>query len=143
MFGQGFRDTVDALAAPYMGEDIDQVIGIESRGFILGAAVAVTLGCGFIPVRKPGKLPSRTIQCTYDLEYGTDCLEVHEDAFVRGQRVLVVDDVIATGGTARAAGQLVQQLGATVAAYAFLVELGFLNGRAKLPGAEVLSLIRY
>ena len=99
---QGFRDTVDALAAPYMGEDIDQVIGIESRGFILGAAVANTLGCGFVPVRKPGKLPGATHKEAYSLEYGDNALEIHQDACANQQRILIVDDVLATGGTAKA-----------------------------------------
>jgi len=138
-----FRRSLDLFTVLCGDRPVDAVMAIESRGFIFGSALADRLGVGFVPVRKLGKLPSRTIKCTYDLEYGTDCLEVHEDAFERGQRVLVVDDVIATGGTARAAGELVRQLGATVAAYAFLVELGFLNGRAKLGGADVLSLIRY
>src|SRR5688500_6015711 len=97
---QGFRDTVDALAAPYMGEDIDQVIGIESRGFILGAAVANALGCGFIPVQKPGKLPAATHKEAYSLEYGNNTLEIHQDACANGQRILIVDDVMATGGSA-------------------------------------------
>lgn len=138
-----FRRSLDLLTVLCGDRPIDSVMAIESRGFILGSALADRLGVGFVPVRKPGKLPARTIRCTYDLEYGTDCLEIHEDAFEKGQRVLVVDDVIATGGTARAAGQLARQLGATVAAWVFLVELGFLNGRAKLEGADVLSLIRY
>jgi adenine phosphoribosyltransferase len=138
-----FRRSLDLFTVLCGEQSVDAVMAIESRGFILGSALADRLGVGFVPVRKPGKLPSKTIQCTYDLEYGTDSLEVHEDAFTKGQRVLVVDDVIATGGTARAAGQLARQLGAQVAGYAFLVELGFLNGRAKLAGAEVLSLIKY
>jgi len=138
-----FRRSLDMFTVLCGDHPVDAVMAIESRGFILGSALADRLGVGFVPVRKPGKLPSRTIQCTYDLEYGSDSLEVHEDAFTRGQRVLVVDDVIATGGTARAAGQLARQLGASVAAYAFLVELGFLKGRAKLEGTDVLSLIRY
>ena len=138
-----FRRSLDLFTVLCGDHPVDAVMAIESRGFILGSARADRLGVGFVPVRKPGKLPSKTIKCTYDLEYGTDCVEVHEDAVQRGQRVLVVDDVIATGGTARAAGDLARQLGATVSAYAFLVELGFLNGRAKLGGADVLSLIRY
>jgi adenine phosphoribosyltransferase len=138
-----FRRALDLFTVLCGDKPVDAVMAIESRGFILGSALADRLGVGFVPVRKPGKLPSKVIKCTYDLEYGTDCLEVHEDAFTRGQRVLVVDDVIATGGTAKAAGDLARQLGATVTAYAFLVELGFLNGRAKLGGADVLSLIRY
>jgi adenine phosphoribosyltransferase len=138
-----FRRSLDLFTVLCGDHPVDAVMAIESRGFILGSALADRLGVGFVPVRKPGKLPSKTIKCTYDLEYGTDCVEVHEDAVERGQRVLVVDDVIATGGTARAAGELARRLGATVSAYAFLVELGFLNGRAKLGGADVLSLIRY
>ena len=140
---QGFRDTVDALAAPYMGEDIDQVVGIESRGFILGAAVANALGCGFIPIRKPGKLPSATHKESYNLEYGSDALEIHSDAFTRDARVLIVDDVLATGGTARAAVDLVRRIGGNVIGAAFLIELDFLNGRAKLAGEPVYSVLRY
>ena len=138
-----FRRALDLFTVLCGDSPVDAVLAIESRGFFLGSALADRLGVGFVPVRKPGKLPSKVIQCTYDLEYGTDCLEVHEDAFTRGQRVLVVDDVIATGGTAKAAGDLARQLGATVTAYAFLVELSFLNGRAKLGGADVRSLIKY
>ncbi len=140
---QGFRDTVDALAAPYMGEDIDQVVGIESRGFILGAAVATTLGCGFVPIRKPGKLPAASFRESYNLEYGTDALEIHQDACAGNQRILVVDDVLATGGTARAAVDLVKKAGGKVLGVAFLIELDFLNGRAKLPGEPVYSVLRY
>ena len=140
---QGFRDTIDALTAPFAGQGIDRVVGIESRGFILAAAVADRLGAGFVPIRKPGKLPSTTLGESYALEYGTDSLEIHEDAIAPGQRVAVVDDVIATGGTAAAVGELVEGLGGSVACYAFLVELTFLNGRSKLPGRDVRSLIRY
>ena len=140
---QGFRDTVDALAAPYMGEDIDQVVGIESRGFILGAAVANALGCGFIPIRKPGKLPSATHKESYNLEYGSDALEIHSDAFGKDARVLIVDDVLATGGTARAAVDLVRKIGGNVIGAAFLIELDFLNGRSKLAGEPVYSVLRY
>ena len=140
---QGFRDTVDALAAPYMGEDIDQVIGIESRGFILGAAVANTLGCGFVPIRKPGKLPAATHKESYNLEYGTDALEIHQDACPKDHRILIVDDVLATGGTARAAIDLVRKVGGKVIGAAFLIELDFLNGRAKLEGEPVYSVLRY
>jgi adenine phosphoribosyltransferase len=139
----GFRRSLDLFTALCGDLPVDAVMAIESRGFIFGSALADRLGVGFVPVRKVGKLPARTIKHTYDLEYGTDCVEVHEDAFTKGQRVLVVDDVIATGGTARAAGELARQLGATVTAYAFLVELSFLNGRARLGDAPVLSLIRY
>ena len=112
---RGFRDAVDAMAAPYMGEDIDAVVGIESRGFILGAAVANALGCGFVPIRKPGKLPSTTVKETYNLEYGNDTLEIHDDAVAKGSRVLIVDDVLATGGTAEAAAKLVKRSAATCA----------------------------
>jgi adenine phosphoribosyltransferase len=140
---QGFRDTVDALAAPYMGEDVDVVVGIESRGFILGAAVANALGCGFVPVRKPGKLPSKTLKESYALEYGSDALEIHHDAVKPEQRVLLVDDVLATGGTARAAAGLVRKLGGNLLACAFLIELDFLKGRSKLEGEAVYSVLLY
>ena len=141
--GQGFRDTVDALAAPYRSKRIAQVVGIESRGFILGAAVASLLGAGFVPIRKPGKLPSKAFREDYALEYGTDGLEVHEDAVQRGQRVLVVDDVLATGGTAKAAASLVRRLGAELVGLSFLIELNFLHGRDKLVGDEVYSVLQY
>jgi len=140
---QGFRDTVDALAAPYMGEDIDQVVGIESRGFILGAAVANTLGCGFVPIRKPGKLPAATHKESYNLEYGTDSLEIHQDACGHPQRILIVDDVLATGGTARAAIDLVKKTGARIIGTAFLIELDVLKGRDKLAGEPVYSVLQY
>ena len=138
-----FRRTMDLLAVVCGDRPVDRVVAIESRGFILGGVLASRLNAGFVPVRKPGKLPAKTLRASYELEYGTDSLEIHEDALTRGDRVLIVDDVIATGGTARAVGDLVDRLGARVAAYAFLVELTFLNGREKLPGREVLSLIRY
>jgi adenine phosphoribosyltransferase len=140
---RGFRDTVDAMAAPYMGEDIDQVIGIESRGFILGAAVANALGCGFVPVRKPGKLPGATHKEAYSLEYGDNSLEIHENACGDQQRILVVDDVLATGGTARAAVDLARKAGGKIIGIAFLIELDFLNGRSKLAGEPVYSVLRY
>jgi len=138
-----FRRTLDLLTVAGGERPVDKVVAIESRGFILGGALATRLGAGFVPVRKPGKLPARTLQATYELEYGKDTLEIHEDALARGERVLVVDDVIATGGTARAVGDLVERLGATVAGYLFLVELTFLKGRDKLAGHAVASLIRY
>jgi adenine phosphoribosyltransferase len=140
---RGFRDTIDALAAPYMGEDIDQVVGIESRGFILGSAVANALGSGFIPIRKPGKLPAHTHREIFDLEYGSDALEIHQDAFPEHSRILIVDDVLATGGTARAAVDLVRRVGGKVIGAAFLIELDFLNGRSKLAGEPVYSVLRY
>ena len=140
---RAFRRALDLFTALVGSHPADKVLAIESRGFIIGAAVADRLGLGFVPVRTKGKLPARTVRTTYDLEYGSDCVEAHADALERGERVLVVDDVIATGGTARATGELVAALGGTVAAYAFLVELTFLGGREKLAGAPVLSLIRY
>jgi adenine phosphoribosyltransferase len=138
-----FRRTVDLLAVLCGDRPVDKVVAIESRGFILGGVLASRLGAGFVPVRKPGKLPAKTLRASYALEYGTDTLEIHEDALDKGDRVLIVDDVIATGGTAHAVGELVDRLGAKVVAFAFLVELTFLNGREKLAGREVLSLIRY
>jgi len=140
---RGFRDTVDALAAPFMGEDIDQVIGIESRGFILGGAVASQLGCGFVPVRKPGKLPGTTHREAYSLEYGDNALEIHDGACATDKRILVVDDVLATGGTAKATLDLARKAGGKVIGIAFLIELDFLNGRAKLPGENVYSVLHY
>jgi adenine phosphoribosyltransferase len=139
----GLRDAIDALAAPHMGQGIDRVVGIESRGFILAAALADRLGAGFVPIRKPGKLPARTITEAYALEYGTDALEIHADALAAGLRVLIVDDVLATGGTARAAVKLVERLAARVHAVAFLIELEFLHGREKLPGVPIFSAVRY
>jgi len=139
---QAYRRALDLFTVLCGDHLADKVVAIESRGFIIGAALADRLGIGFVPVRKPGKLPGSTIRCTYDLEYGQDCLEIHDDALNKGDRVLIVDDVIATGGTARATGELVTRVGGTVAAYAFLVELGFLNGRSRLEG-DVLSLIKY
>src|SRR3954468_22054935 len=132
----GFRAAVDSLALPFIGQGIDVVVGIESRGFIFGAPVADRIGAGFSPVRKPGKLPFTTVRGSYALEYGTDVLEIHEDAIRKGQRVLIVDDLLATGGTARAATDLVKKIGGTVHALAFLIELLALNGRAKLPGEK-------
>lgn len=121
----------------------ERIVAIESRGFILGAALADRMGIGFVPVRKKGKLPWRRVECSYDLEYGTDTVEMHEDALAKGQRALVVDDVIATGGTAKAAGDLVRRLGATLAGYLFLIELSFLDGRKRLGQDEVRSVIVY
>jgi adenine phosphoribosyltransferase len=141
--GEGFRAAIDALSQPYVGKGIAQVVAIESRGFILGAAVADRLGVGFVPVRKPGKLPARRVRVTYDLEYGTDCVEIHEDAIAAGAPVLVVDDVLATGGTARATVELVERVGGNVVGVAFLIELAFLNGRAKLPGRDVYAVLSY
>jgi adenine phosphoribosyltransferase len=139
----GFRMTIDMLSTPYIDQGIDVVIGIESRGFILGGAVAQRIGAGFIPIRKPGKLPAKAIRESYDLEYGKDALEIHEDAVEKGQRVLIVDDVLATGGTAAAAAQLVNKLGGQLHGLAFLIELLFLNGKAKLEGENVYSVLKY
>jgi len=139
----GFRLAIDSLADPFQDERIDIVVGIESRGFILGAAVADRIGAGFSPVRKPGKLPSRTMKVSYDLEYGTDSLEIHDDAVSEGQRVLIVDDLLATGGTARATSQLVKRLGGDVCALAFLIELAGLEGRRKLDGERIHAVLRY
>jgi adenine phosphoribosyltransferase len=136
-----FRYTVDAIADHAAGLTVDKVLGIEARGFIWAAPVAYRLGAGFVPVRKPGKLPYRTVTETYELEYGTDSLEAHEDALVPGESVLVVDDVLATGGTAAATCRLAERLGGTIAGLAFVVELGFLGGRAKLADHDILSLI--
>jgi len=140
---EAFRITVDALADAFAGRPIDKVVGVEARGFILAAPVAYRLGAGFVPVRKPGKLPWHIESEEYALEYGVDRLEMHTDAVGPGEEVLIVDDVIATGGTARAAVQLVERLGATVAGLAFAVELTFLAGREKLNGHEVVSLVTY
>ena len=140
---EGFNATIDAIAKPFAGDPIDIVVGVESRGFILGGAVADRLNAGFAPVRKKGKLPSHAIRETYDLEYGTDCLEIHSDAVERGQRVLIVDDVLATGGTAAATAALVRKLGGDIRALAFLIELEFLPGRARLGSETIFSVLKY
>jgi len=142
---RGFRMAIDMLLHPYAGERIDRVVGIEARGFILGGAIAHQLSVGFVPVRKKGKLPWKTVEQDYTLEYGTATVEVHEDAFVKGERVLIVDDLIATGGTAEAAIKIVERLGATVAGCAFIVDLPDLGGRAKLTalGASVHALCTF
>ena len=140
---QGLRVTIDSLSLPYAGRGIDLVVGIESRGFILGAAVADRIGAGFVLVRKVGKLPSATIKATYALEYGTDSLEMHTDAIEPGQRVLIVDDLLATGGTAAAAVSLVKQLGGQVEGLAFLIELVALSGRTRLPGEQITTILQY
>ena len=134
---QGFKATIAKLAEPYRTEPIDAVAGIEARGFILGGAVADRLGCGFIPVRKKGKLPHETVGQDYELEYGTDTIEVHKDAITKGQRILIVDDLIATGGTAEAAIKLVQKLEGQVVGAAFVIDLPEIGGRAKLEAMGV------
>jgi adenine phosphoribosyltransferase len=137
-----FRSAVDQVVARYRGK-VDVVLGIESRGFLIGAAVAYGLGTGIAVVRKPGKLPWQTHSASYDLEYGSDKLEIHLDALTRGHRVLIVDDLLATGGTASATVELVTRCGAETVACAFVIELAFLNGRRRLAGREVFSLITY
>lgn len=139
--GDGLAATVEALADPWRDAAIDAVVGIEARGFILGAPVALALDVGFVPIRKAGKLPGATMHESYGLEYGTDTVEIHADAIDPGEHVLVLDDVLATGGTAAAAGRLVERLGATVAGYSFLIELGFLEGRANLGDAAIERLV--
>ncbi len=138
-----FRETIDALTARWKGERIDKVVGIESRGFLFAAPLAYALGAGVTVVRKPGKLPWQVIRELYALEYGENALELHVDAVQPGERVLIVDDVLATGGTAGAVCELVEKLGGKVAGIAMLIELEFLKGREKLPGKEVFSLIKY
>jgi adenine phosphoribosyltransferase len=137
------RMTVDRFVWLFAKKRIDKVVGIESRGFMFGPIVAYDLNAGFVPVRKPGKLPYQKIRQSYDLEYGTDTVEMHDDAIRPGEHVLVVDDLVATGGTALAAARMVESLGGTVAGFGFIIELTFLNGREKLQGYEVESLIRY
>jgi len=137
------REAIDGLAELVKGQKIDYIVAAESRGFIFGAAVAYKLGCGFVPVRKPGKLPSKTFKHTYSLEYGQDSLEIHQDAFPKGSRVLVLDDLLATGGTALALIELSKKLNAEIAAIAFLIELTALKGREMIKGYPVYSLIKY
>ena len=140
---QGFATLIDALSENYIGKHIDLVLGMEARGFIFAPALAYRLNAGFVPVRKPGKLPAETAKLSYDLEYGSNTLEIHRDAIQKGQRVLIVDDLLATGGTAAATAHLAHELGAEIAGLAFVVELDFLKGREKLAGYEVFSLMRY
>ena len=140
---RGFHSLIDQLCNHYEGHTIDVVAGIEARGFIFAPALAYRLGAGFVPVRKPKKLPAKTTSISYSLEYGTDVLEMHADAIKPGDRVIICDDLLATGGTAAATVKLAQQLGGIVEGAAFAVELSFLNGRKKLPGIDVFSLIQY
>ncbi|MFB3829522.1 MAG: adenine phosphoribosyltransferase [Bryobacteraceae bacterium] len=139
----GFRAAIDALGNHYRGVQVDAVLGIEARGFIFAPALAYALGAGFVPVRKPKKLPAECVRVTYDLEYGTDSLEMHKDAIREGQRVLIVDDLLATGGTAAAVARMVEQVGGKVAGLGFVVELTFLHGRDRLKGHDVFSLLQY
>jgi adenine phosphoribosyltransferase len=139
----GFATLIDLLAEYYLTKDVDLVLGMEARGFIFAPALAYRLNAGFVPVRKPGKLPAATAQVSYDLEYGSNTLEIHKDAIRKGQRVIIVDDLLATGGTAAATTQLAQSLGADIAGLGFVVELDFLKGREKLQGQDVFSLLCY
>jgi adenine phosphoribosyltransferase len=139
----GLATLIDKLSEHYISEDVDLVLGMEARGFIFAPALAYRLNAGFVPVRKPGKLPAECVRYDYTLEYGTNTLEVHKDAIQKGQRVLIVDDLLATGGTAEATAKLAESLGAKIAGLGFVVELTFLNGRDKLKNYNVMSLLRY
>jgi adenine phosphoribosyltransferase len=139
----GYATLIDALAEYYLAKKVDLVLGMEARGFIFGPALAYRLNAGFVPVRKPGKLPAATSKVSYDLEYGSNTLEIHTDAIQKGQRVIIVDDLLATGGTAEATAKLATQAGAEIAGLGFVVELDFLNGRDKLKPYDVFSLLRY
>ncbi|MBI5573575.1 MAG: adenine phosphoribosyltransferase [Elusimicrobia bacterium] len=140
---KGFKSAINQMAKKYKDKNIDKIVSMESRGFIFGSTLALKLGCGFVPVRKKGKLPYKTIREEYQLEYGTDILEMHEDAIVKDENVLIVDDVLATGGTAKAVCSLIEKLGGKVAGLCFLIELSFLNPCEKLKGYEISSLIKY
>src|SRR5712672_502662 len=137
----GFATLIDALSENYIGKEIDLVLGIEARGFIFGPALSYRLNAGFVPVRKPGKLPAETVKISYELEYGSNALEIHKDAIQKGERILIVDDLLATGGTAVATADLASRLGAHIAGLGFVVELDFLKGRDKLADYDVLSLL--
>ena len=141
--GEAFRYSVDKMVEYWQGEKIDAILGAEARGFIFGAAVAYKLGVGFIPVRKPGKLPYKTCEASYDLEYGKSILQIHIDAIKKGDKVLIVDDLVATGGTAKAKAELVEKMGGKVVGFCFLIELEFLNPRKVLKDYNVFSLIKY
>ncbi len=140
---RSFQSIIDTLAKKYADKTIDAIVAVESRGFIFGSALAYRMDAGFVPVRKKGKLPYKTTKVEYALEYGTDVVEMHEDALHKGSRVLLIDDVLATGGTAKASCDLIEKVGGQVVECAFVIELGFLNGREKLKGHEVFSLIQY
>ncbi|HMK20811.1 MAG TPA: adenine phosphoribosyltransferase [Terriglobales bacterium] len=139
----GYATLIDVLAERYIGKDVDLILGMEARGFIFGPALAYRLNAGFVPVRKPGKLPAATTRVEYDLEYGSNALEVHQDAIHQGQRVLIVDDLLATGGTAEATAKLAKKLGAEITGLAFVVELDFLKGRERLKPYDVFSVLHY
>ncbi|HDS08971.1 MAG TPA: adenine phosphoribosyltransferase [Firmicutes bacterium] len=139
----GFKESIDSIAELYKNKGIKKVVGVESRGFIIGAPVAYQIGAGFVPIRKPGKLPAETISITYELEYGTDTIEAHRDAILSGEKVLIVDDLLATGGTAKAAASLVRQMGGEIVGIAFLVELEFLQGIKNLENYNITSIIKF
>ena len=141
--GQCFHEVINALTTPYENKQVDLVVGIEARGFIMAPTVAYRLKAGFVPVRKPGKLPAATHKMSYELEYGTDTLEIHRDAIEPGNRVLIIDDLIATGGTARAVADIVEKMGGTVVGLAFMVELTALKGRQKLGNHKITSVLKY
>jgi len=141
--GRSFHRMVDLIAHRYVGQRIEKVVGVEARGFVLGSALAYKLGAGITLVRKPGKLPYKTRTVSYELEYGTDTLEIHEDAFQPGERVIIADDLLATGGTVAAVVQLVEGLGAEIVECAFMTELEFLHGRNRLPAGKVFSLLKF
>jgi adenine phosphoribosyltransferase len=140
---EAFRHVINLLSAHFKSRDIQKIVGIESRGFIFGAPLAISLGVGFVPVRKPGKLPHKTLRESYELEYGSDTLEIHEEDIKAGERILVIDDLLATGGTAAAVGRMLKHLQAEVVSFAFLIELAFLQGRQKLHDHPVFSLVTY
>ena len=141
--GDAFSLSIDTLYEAIKDYNFDKIVAIESRGFIFGAALAYKMGIGFIPVRKKGKLPAETVSCTYELEYGEDTLEIHKDALSSGERILIIDDLLATGGTAAAVAKMVEEMGAEIALVAFLIELKFLKGRDRLKEYSILSLIKY
>jgi adenine phosphoribosyltransferase len=140
---EAFKKAVDLLAKKYKGKGFDKVVGVEARGFIFGAAVAIKIGAGFVPVRKKGKLPHKTISATYELEYGTDTLEIHKDAITPGEKVLIIDDLLATGGTVKAVTQLVNQLGGRICGIGFVIELVDLHGKDKLKEYPLYSLVKF
>lgn len=141
--GDVFKKAIDILYERYRDKKIDKLVAIESRGFIFGGALAYKLDCGFIPVRKKGKLPAQTYSITYDLEYGTDTLEIHRDAINKDERILLLDDLLATGGTAKAVSELIEKMGGSIVEIAFLIELEFLRGRDKLKGRDVFTVINF
>lgn len=141
--GDAFHQAIDALAEPFRDKGVDLVVGPEARGFIVGVPVAYTLKAGFVPVRKPGKLPAETLVYEYKLEYGTDCLEIHKDAILPGQKVIIVDDLLATGGTVQATINMVEALGGVIVGLVFLIELSYLDGRRKLGNYNIMSLLKY